>query len=253
MTTLVRRIPGEAWLAVLVLMVADLTLRLAGDATGGMLALLELLLVVVPLAGLVLGTTRVHHAREVTALLLAQPVSRARLFTRLWRQVTLPLTATLAVGLTVPLAWHRLLGGETLSLAVALVVGVAVLNVVSQGIALVIALRIDDRVRALLVALGTWLVLAVLWDGVALVLALVFADRPMEGPLLAMLLFNPVDAIRIVLLLGSDAAAMLGYTGAVVQRTLGTAAGRGAILALLVAWMLLPLWSARRLFARKDF
>lgn len=248
-----RGLPGELWLGVAVAIGSDLLVRLSGDPASGMLALLELLVIVTPLLGLVVGTTRVHHAREVTTLLLAQPVSRSRLFAALWRQMTLPLATAVGVGVLAPLAWHGLLSGATLGLSLMLAAGVAVLAVVSQGIALVIALAIDDRVRALLVALVTWLVAAVLWDGVVLVLALLLADRPVELPLLAMLSLNPVDAVRIQLLLGSDAAAMLGYTGAVVQRILGTAGGRAVLGLLLAAWLVLPAWWAARLFRRKDF
>jgi Cu-processing system permease protein len=118
---------------------------------------------------------------------------------------------------------------------------------------MVIALRTDDRVRALGTALVAWLVAAVLWDGLVLVGALLLADRPIELPMLILLLLNPVDLVRVLLLLGSDGAAMLGYTGAVVARSLGTAAGRLTLGGLLLAWLLLPTWWAARTFARKDF
>jgi Cu-processing system permease protein len=232
---------------------SDLSLRLAGDATGGLLASLELMLILTPLLGLVLGTTRVHHARAEMTLLLAQPVSRTRLFATVWRQLNLPVAAAVVAGLALPLAWHGLFHASTLAIAVPLVVGITLLALASQGIALVIALRIDDRVRALLTALVTWLVLAVLWDGVALVVALLFADRPVEWPLLALLLLNPVDVVRVLLLLGSDAAALLGYTGAVVERVVGTLPGRAGLGLLLGAWVVLPAWWAARIFRRKDF
>jgi Cu-processing system permease protein len=158
-----------------------------------------------------------------------------------------------AGGLLLPLAWHRLLGAETIGTIAPLVAALALLAMVSQGVALVIALRLDDRVRALVTALVSWLVLAVLWDGVALVVALLFADRPVEWPLLALLLLNPIDVVRILLLLGSDAAALLGYTGAVVEQVVGTGVGRAGLWVVLGAWVALPAWWAARLFRRKDF
>ena len=88
-----RRYRGPLTLAIGVALVGDLLLRLSGDATTALLSLLDVVLIVTPLAGLVLGTTRVHHARDVMELMLAQPVSRRRVFLDLWVQGALPLAA----------------------------------------------------------------------------------------------------------------------------------------------------------------
>lgn len=240
---------GPIVLALVVMLAGDLLLRLSGDHLTAFGSLLDLVLIVVPLAGLVLGTTRVHHARDVIELLLAQPVSRKRVFFSLWLRDTVPLALAIAVGVIAPFAWHRSLGTMPLALAGA----AASLAVISQTLAYVIALRQDDRVRALVWALAVWLTIAVLWDALLLFLALLLADRPIEGTMLALLASNPVDLVRVLMLLGSDAAAMLGYTGAVVSRALGTATGRAALGTILAAWLVVPIWVAARQFGRKDF
>ena len=240
-------------LAVGLAVVGELLLRFAGGGVTTVLSLLDIALIVTPLAGLVVGTIQVHHAREVTELLLAQPVPRSRLFTGLWLGSTLPLAAALAVGLVAPFAWHGMLltaGGLRLLALVAMVV---VLTLVSGALAFVIAMRIDDRVRALGVALAAWFVAAIAWDGIVLVVAMLFAERAVEVPVLLLLALNPLDVARVLLIVGSDAAAMLGYTGAVLARTLGADAGRGVLLLTLLGWMVVPLWWARRSFERKDF
>jgi Cu-processing system permease protein len=234
-------------------LVGELLLRFAGSGVSSLVSLLDVVLILVPLAGLVVGTMQVHHARELIELLLAQPIARARLFAGLWLGIALPLALALAVGLVTPFAIHGLLVGA-LAGRVAMLVAVATLLVaISTAFAFVIALRQDDRVRALSVALGLWLVTAVLWDGAALAIAMLFGTRPIEGPLLAMLALNPVDIARVLLLLGSDTAAMLGATGAVLARTLGGARGQAVLVLLLVAWVALPIWWSARTFARKDF
>src|SRR5690606_23743784 len=128
-----------------------------------------------------------------------------------------------------------------------------ILAVISHSVAMIIALRIEDRVRALAAALAAWLLVAVLWDGIILVAALLFADRPIDVPVLTILLFKPVDPVRVLLLLGSDTAALLGYTGSIVTRTLGTTLGRVALGGVVLAWLVAPLWWAARTFERKDF
>jgi Cu-processing system permease protein len=240
-------------LAVGLATVGELLLRFAGGGPSTVLSLLDIALIITPLAGLVLGTIQVHHAREVTELLLAQPVARGRLFTGLWLGSTLPLAAALAVGLAAPFAWHGMLFTATGVRLAALVGTVVLLTLVSGALAFVIAMRVDDRVRALGVALAAWFVAAIAWDGLVLLVAMVFAERAVEVPVLMMLALNPLDVARLLLIVGSDAAAMLGYTGAVLARTLGADLGRAMLVVTLLAWTAVPLWWARRSFVRKDF
>lgn len=244
------------WLLGLALALAglgELLLRFSGGGATTLVSLLDVALILTPLVGLVVGTMQVHHAREVTELLLAQPIARGRLFVALFLGTALPLATALAVGLLAPFAWHGLLVGPDARQLLALVGVAALLAIISTAGAFLIALRVDDRVRALGVALGAWAILAILWDGLILLLALGLGHRPIEGPLLAMLALNPLDVGRVLLLLGSDAAALLGYTGAVVQRTLGTELGRVALAITLLCWVALPPLLAGRAFARKDF
>lgn len=244
---------GPVYLAIAVAVIGDLLLRLSGDAATAYASLLDVVLILTPLMGLVLGTTRMHQAREMIELMLAQPVSRRRVFVDLWVGGTLPLAGAFVVGVIAPFAWQGSLLRDGAAMPLLLAAAAAILVCMSHACAMIIALRIDDRVRALGVALIAWLVTAVLWDGVVLVLALLLAHRPIEMPVFAMLVLNPVDLMRVLLLLGSDAAAMMGYTGAVVSRSLGTTTGRAMLGGLVVLWMVLPLWWAKRTFERKDF
>lgn len=245
-----RWLPG---LALLLAGLGELLLRFSGGGATTLVSLLDVVLILTPLIGLVVGTMQVHHAREVTELLLAQPIARGRLFVALYFGTAIPLAAAVVVGLLAPFAWHGLLFGPEVLQLLGLAGAAALLALITTAMAFVIALRADDRVRALGLALGIWLVTAVLWDGVVLLAAMLLADRPIEVPLLTMLALNPIDIARVLLLLGSDAAALLGYSGAIVQRTLGTAVGQIALVALLTLWIVLPWTLAARTFRAKDF
>ncbi len=231
----------------------ELLLRFGGGGPTTLVSLLDVAFILTPLVGLVVGTMQVHHAREVTELLLAQPIARGTLFIALFLGTALPLGAVLVVGLLAPFVWHGLLAGPEALRLMTLAFVAATLAMITTAFAFVIALRVDDRVRALGIALAVWLVAAVLWDGVVLLVALGLGHRPIEGPLLVMLALNPLDVARVLLLLGSDAAALLGYTGAVVQRTLGSDLGRVALATVLLFWVAVPPLVAGRTFARKDF
>ncbi|MEO5799861.1 MAG: ABC transporter permease subunit [Gemmatimonadales bacterium] len=231
----------------------ELLIRFGGGGATTIVSLIDVVLILTPMLGLVAGTVQVHHAREMTELLLAQPVSRRRLFVGLYLGNVIPLASAILLGLVAPFLWHRLLFGEMgLRLVPLLLVAVG-LTGISSALAFVVALRIDDRVRALGAAIGLWLIAAVVWDGIILLLAVMLGQRPVEAPMLAVLALNPIDVARVLLLLGSDAAALLGYTGAVVQHTLGTEAGRAALILTLSLWLALPLAVATRAFQRKSF
>jgi Cu-processing system permease protein len=244
---------GALLLALGIAVAGDLFLRLTADVSTAYASLLDVVLIVTPLLGLVLGTSRMHRSRDVVELMLAQPVSRHRVFFLLWWQGSLPLATGLALGVLAPFAWQGSLWRDDFLMPGLLACGAAALALISQACAMIIALRVNDRVRAHGVALVTWLLAAVLWDGAVLVIALLYGSHPIEMPLLVMLALNPVDLVRVALLIGSDAAAMMGYTGAVVTNLLGSTAGRVAIGVVLGAWLVVPTWVAARTFGRKDF
>jgi Cu-processing system permease protein len=78
-------------------------------------------------------------------------------------------------------------------------------------------------------------------------------NLPLQLPLLGVAMANPVDAARIGLVLALDAPALMGYTGAVMQRAVGLWGGLGLTILALLLWTVLPLMLARRRFEGKDF
>jgi len=235
------------------LVMSDALLRFGGDPAAALLSLVNVVLLLIPLVATVFGTVFLYDAREFTELLLAQPVSRRSLFAGLYGGLAVPLAAAFVVGVGLPMLGHAgrdpRLGGTLLAL---LAIG-AVLTLVFTAMAFLVALRSEDRVRGLGTAVGIWLGFAVVYDGVVLLAASVFADWPLERALLGAMIANPVDMARVILLLRFDVAALMGYTGAVFERFFGAAAGIGIAAAALIAWAVAPTWGALRTFDRKDF
>lgn len=227
-------------------------LRFSDTETKALLGLVNVVLFVVPLANVVFGAMYLYGAREFVELLLAQPIPRRQLYTGLYLGLTSPVALAALIGIGVPLAMHGA-SHDTMRAAGVLAAMTIALSATFSGIAAVIAYRIEDRVRGLALALGVWLMLAVVYDGLVLMLATQFADYPLERPILALMVVNPIDLARLILLLQFDVAALLGYTGAVFQRffegPLGLAIAAGA----LVLWIAVPAIVGARLFHRKDF
>lgn len=238
---------------VLLLGLTLLLLRFGGSGERALLSLLNVVLLLLPLMSVVFGTLYVYNDREYIELLLAQPVGRGAMFAGLWAGLVLPLAGALILGVGLPFMFHAG-GGEVpfRSLLLLLSTG-TLLTSAFTSLAFLLALRFEDRARGFGTALLVWLVCAVVYDGVVLLVVALFADYPLETPLLVLTVLNPLDLGRVLLLLDLDVAALLGYTGAVFQRFLGTTLGAGVAVLALLAWTVVPLTLGARRFARRDF
>lgn len=239
--------------ALFFLITTELLLRLGGSTPRALLSLLNVVVLLIPLVTVVFGTIYWQASREFTELLLAQPVRRGALFHGLFAGLVLPLSAAFVAGVSIPLILHRGLGADSVPMLVLMLVAGVALTAVFGAIATLIAGVIDDRLRALGVALGVWGLMTLAWDGLILWVTLAFADRPLETPLLVMTFLNPVDLARVLLVLRLDVSAMMGYTGAVFARFLGGWLGTVASVAGLALWALVPGLFALRAFKTRDF
>ena len=98
-----------------------------------------------------------------------------------------------------------------------------------------------------------WLVTALLYDGLVLLVTQWFGDYPLEGPLLVLVFLNPIDLARVLLLLTFDNAALMGYTGAVYEKFFHRGVGTPLAFGMLLLCVAVPLLVGLRWFRRKDF
>ena len=227
-------------------------LRFAGGDARALLSLSSVVLYVVPLVTLVFGTVYLYGAREFTELLLAQPVDRRSLFLGLYGGLTGPLCLAIVVGMGMPFLLRG--GAATQPAMLASLVGASIaLTLVFTAIAFCIALICTDRLRGLGAAIGVWMVGAIVYDGLVMAAVAAFDGHPLERPMLALTLANPIDLARVTLLLQLDVSALMGYTGAAFQQFLGGIVGTLVAVAALLLWIVTPAWLGMRAFAAKDF
>lgn len=236
------------------LFLTDALFRFGGGGTKALLSIGNVMLLFVPLVSMVYGVLFLYQSREFIELMLAQPLKRSSLFWGLFGGITMPLSAAFMVGTGLPLVYSGLLsGGNTGSAVMILGLGWA-LTVLFTGIGFIFALfYYNDKVKGLGLALVSWLFLAVLYDGVILLVVSMFGDYPLEKIVLGLSLINPIDLARIVTMLNFEVSALMGYTGAVFSRFFGSGLGMGVASACLLLWIGLPIWRGNRLFLKKDF
>lgn len=226
--------------------------RMAGGVERALPSLVSVTLLAVPLVSLVATTVFLYDARAFNELLLAQPVGRRDLFRGLYLGLTLPLAGVFLVATGLPLllsgGWAAAPGPVTLVLGLGVV-----LTAVFAALGFVVAFRFQEPARGLGAALLTWLLVTVVYDGIVLLLSNALAAYPLEKPMLAAMLLNPVDLARLVGLMALDASVLMGYTGAVFRSFFGGPVGVTVAATALAAWVVLPYLAARRRFGRMDF
>lgn len=218
------------------------------------LSLMNLVLFMVPLAGLLLGVTSLTGSSGTLPLLLAQPVSRGEV-----------LIGKLA-GLGGALMLVQLVGFGGGGLVVAMNAGAAqaggfaaltglsiALGWLSISTALLIAVTWPDRLRATATALLLWLLLVVAYDLAVLGATTLLRGLPLQAVLFPALLLNPVDLARVLTTLAVGSGSMFGPTSAVLMKQFGSGAGLALGIAVLAIEMVAPALLAVRVFRRRDW
>ena len=221
----------------------------AGEAKT-VVGLMNIVLLLIPLAAAVFGTLHVHNNRDFVELMLTQPVSRGSIYTALYLGVSLPFLVAFLAGIGIPAAIHGIVFSPPI---LALLGAGTALTMVFFAIAYYIGVRVQDKAAGMGVAFIVWLSFAVLYDGLILALTVAFADYPLEAATIVMVVFNPIDLARIIVMLTFDYAALMGYTGAVFQDFFGTGTGIIVSCCSLVAWTLVPVLMGYRAFSKKDW
>ena len=223
-----------------------------GDVTRAAAGLVNVTLLVTPLVGLLFGTLYVYGARDFNRLLLSQPVGRPELFAGLYAGVAMPLVAAELLGLGLPLLVGSISRDAGIGGPLRLLLVITALTLVSLSLAFLVAMTVRDRAAGMGAAILLWLGLTVLYDGLFAAAAVALPHALLEMPALVATLLNPVDTVRVLLLMEFDAAALMGYTGAVFRGFFGGTTGLAVACAALAAWVVVPLLAARRRFRHAD-
>lgn len=216
-------------------------------------SLLSVVLLIIPLVSAIVAMTEFYNSREFVELLLAQPVDRRSVFYGQYAGIAGTLALAFVLGVATPFAWYGLQEPRDIGAVAGLLLAGVLLTLIFVALALCAATLTDNRLRALGSLLFVWLACTVLYDGLLLFVILVFDAYPLEMPLVALALCNPVDLARILILLRLDVAALMGYTGATFERFFGSAWGTGLSVAALAAWTVVPVLLAQRSYRRRDF
>src|SRR5262245_7997610 len=217
------------------------------------LSLMNLVLIIVPLTGLMLGVTSIAGGGESLALLLAQPVGRGEVLAGKFLGLAGALAAAQALGFGGGGMVVALNGGIDQVPGFLVLTGLSVvLSWITLAAAIGIAALWPDRLRAMSAALLLWLLMVIAYDLVVLGATALLSGLPLQSVLFPALIANPVDLVRVLTTLAVGSGALFGPTAAVLMRRFGTAGGVSLGLAVLLVEGTVPMVLAARMFRRRD-
>ena len=219
-------------------------------------SLVQLVVLVVPLASLLMGVLALAPERGTAELLFSQPISRRAILAGKLLGLLAALAAAEIVGFGLAgLVVFSTTGEEGGGGYALLVLSSFLLTACFLAIAALIAAGAvgRKRIRALALALVVWFVAVILLDLVALGVASLLPSTAASRLLIVSIIANPAGAVRTGALLGIEGTAAFGSASLALLRFTGGPARAGALLVLSVlAWIVLPAAAAARRLSRVD-
>ena len=228
-------------------------LSLSHDISRAIVSLMNIIIIITPLVSMVLGTMYYYSSREFAELLLAQPIRRESVFLGQYFGLASSMCGSLVVGLGVPFVFYGVFVSDQIwNFSMLLLVGV-LLTLIFSALSFLIASRHENRIKGFGISILTWLVLAIVYDGLFLLGMILFESYPLEKASLVITMFNPIDLSRILIMLKLDISSLMGYTGALFQSFFGSVWGQLIVIFSLILWVVFPLGLFQRLIRSKDF
>ncbi len=220
---------------------------LEDNASKGILTVLNVILFTVPLVSILFSTIYVYNSSEFVEMLLSQPVKRKKIWIGLFSGLSLSLVLAFLVGAGIPLLVY-----SSDKVGVMMLVMGSLISVVFASLACFASIMTRDKTKGIGIAIMLWLYFALIFDGIVLFLLFQLSEYPIENAMVAITALNPIDLARIQILLELEVSAMMGYTGAVFKKVLGTSTGLIISFALLCLWFVVPFWISLKKFIKKD-
>ncbi|HEC45026.1 MAG TPA: ABC transporter permease [Bacteroides sp.] len=233
--------------------ISSAILYFSADMTKSIVSIMNVVIVLIPLVSIIFSTIYYYNSREFTELLLAQPIKRSSLILGQYTGLALSLSLSFLAGVSIPFIAGGILASEHFLDFLLILLAGTCLSFSMSAIAYMTALRHENKILGFGISLFIWFFLAVLYDGLIMLLLVLFREYPTNSLAIVMTLLNPIDLSRVSIMLGLDISALMGYTGAVFLKFFGTMRGLPISLLSMLLWILVPAYFMVRIANKKDF
>ena len=222
-------------------------LSTGGNTSKGLLSLLNITLLFVPIISILFATIYFFNSTEFTELLLAHPIRRRSMLMAEYTAVAFALSIAYLIGFGIPLL---VLG--TGNAAVILIISGIFLTLIFTALSILIFVLFRDKTKGIGASIIIALFFTLLFDGLLLSFIYSFSEYPIDTAILGFISLNPVDLARILVLLQLDVAVMMGYSGALFKKFLGSETGSIYSIICMLLWITIPIFVSLKMFKKKD-
>ena len=208
----------------------------------------------IPLFALLLGVFSFITNQGYFEILVTQPISRSKVLLGRYLGLLLTILAASLLGFGLPGALIAIVIGVVGAQSYLLVIVYSMmLAMVFTGLSVLISLLARRRQIALGMALGVWVFYELVYGMLMLGTTLYLAPTVLKTVLLAGLMGNPVDIVRVLSLLQVGGPHLYGPAGATLVKLTGSAgmATLFGVLGLLV-WVVAPVLVSMKIFDRQN-
>lgn len=223
------------------------------EPTKVVISLLNVLLIISPLMAVLITTMYYYNSRDFLEFLIAQPISRKSVVFGIYGGICASLVVSVVLGILLPGLFYGVMTSGVMKTFLVLILMGSLLSCIFCGLALWIAMKNENRIQGFGLAILVWLFMALVYDGIVLLLLLHFNEYPLEKFALLSMICNPIDLARTNILMQLDISALMGYTGAVIQKFYQGWIGLTVIALSLFCWVVAPMFGMYHLGERKDW
>jgi Cu-processing system permease protein len=224
----------------------------AADRTSA--ALVNLVLLFVPLLGIPLGSSSFSHEKEDGTLgyLTAQPLRRSEIFAGKLTGLIIAITITLGIGFGLAAVWAGLRSAISSQTFWALTFGAWLLAAFSISLGVLFGSIAQKSSQALALSIGAWVVLVFLCDfGV---LALTTAEVAGPGAIFGISIINPLQAVKtLIALFISHRLEVLGPAGVHAVQVFGNNKLIAILIGSIFIWTFTVIESSYLRFRKENF
>ena len=228
-------------------------LYFSNDLSKAIISMMNIILILNPLIATLFGALYYYNSREFAELLLALPLKRSSIFMGKYLGLALSLSFSYMLGTGIPFFFYGIQAtGQAWNFLLLTGAGLF-LTFIFTGLSFLISIRFENTIKGFGITIFIWLFFAIIYDGIFLLTLLIFEQYPLDKYALVMTLLNPIDLSRVLIMLKLDISALMGYTGAVFNKFLGTGLGMTVAFGTLLLWTFVPVFVFIRFAKRKDF
>lgn len=233
----------------LFLLITSLSLFMLEEQHGKvMISMSNIVLIVIPLVALIYTTIHYYNSSEFIGLMLAQPISRFKIFTSEFIGVAGAFQLATFIGIGLPI---MILSPERTGFSMLLIS--SLLSLIFCALGFQISVFSRDKARGIGIAILVWFYFSIIFDGLFLVFLFYLRDYPIEKFSIVLASFNPIDLGRIFIMLQMDISALMGLTGAIFQQFFGSTSGMFYVVIVMFIWVAIPTYFAIRKFMSMDW